>query len=80
MAADTEVPSLRSRSVTIDKMENGRNEWSTGAFLGALLMTKNKGTPRRTKKIVRKPATKFAHLEKRTRKTANRQPPRTKNT
>jgi hypothetical protein len=42
-------------------------------------MTKNKGAPRKAKKIVRKPATKFAHLEKRARKTANRQTPKTKN-
>ncbi len=41
-------------------------------------MTKSQGTSRKTKKIVRTPATRLAHLEKRIRRRKVRQTPKPK--
>ena len=41
-------------------------------------MTKNRKTSRKTNKIVRTPASRFAHLQKKGQKVANRPSPKTK--
>ncbi|MFH1265202.1 MAG: hypothetical protein ABIK89_05700 [Planctomycetota bacterium] len=41
-------------------------------------MTKNRNMARKTKKIVRTPATRFTHLKKRLQKRADRTTPKTK--
>jgi len=41
-------------------------------------MTKRKGQPRKPSRIVRTPATRFGHLQKRLRNRLDRTPPRVK--
>jgi len=56
-----------------------RLQWTWGLIRGGMVsMTKSQGTSRKTKKIVRTPATRLAHLEKRIRRRKVRQTPKPK--